>query len=51
MVTREEMFEQLFDERDDSMSNMLDVYIYRLRLKLGKDRILTRRRMGYQLAG
>lgn len=27
VVTREEMFEQLFDEREDSMSNMLDVYI------------------------
>jgi len=51
VVTREEMFDQLFDERDDSMSNMLDVYIYRLRQKLGKDRILTLRGMGYQLAG
>lgn len=51
VVTREEMFEQLFDEREDSMSNMLDVYIYRLRQKFGKERILTLRGMGYQLAG
>ena len=46
VVTRWEMHEQLFDERDDSMSNRLDVYIYKLRQKFGKARILTRRGMG-----
>jgi len=49
VVTRAEMDAQLFDERGDSMSNMLDVYIYKLRQKFGKERILTRRGMGYQL--
>jgi DNA-binding response OmpR family regulator len=28
---------------------MLDVYIYKLRQKFGKDHIQTRRGMGYQL--
>lgn len=50
VVTREELHEQLFDENDDSMSNMIDVYIYRLRQKFGRRRLLTRRGMGYQLA-
>jgi len=49
VVTRAEMDAQIFDERGDSMSNMLDVYIYKLRQKFGKERILTRRGMGYQL--
>ncbi len=48
VVSREEMTEHLLDERDDSMSNLLDVYIYRLRQKFGKTRIQTRRGMGYQ---
>ncbi len=48
VVSREEMVEHLFDERDDSMSNLLDVYIYRLRQKFGKARIVTRRGLGYQ---
>lgn len=49
VVTREYLYERLFDERDESVSNMLDVYIYKLRQKFGKDRIQTRRGMGYQL--
>jgi len=49
VVTRAEMDAQIFDERGDSMSNMLDVYIYKLRQTFGKERILTRRGMGYQL--
>lgn len=49
VVTRAEMDAQIFDERGDSMSNMLDVYIYKLRQKFGKERILTRRGKGYQL--
>jgi two-component system OmpR family response regulator len=49
VVTREFLYERLFDERDESVSNMLDVYIYKLRQKFGKDHIQTRRGMGYQL--
>lgn len=49
LVTRDEIYEKLFDERDETMSNMLDVYIYKLRQKFGKEHIVTRRGMGYQL--
>lgn len=47
VVSRNYLYERLFDERDDTVSNMLDVYIYRLRQKFGKERIQTRRGMGY----
>ncbi len=49
VLSRAFLYEKLFDERDDSLSNMLDVYIYKLRQKVGKDFIRTRRGMGYQL--
>ncbi|MEM6886468.1 MAG: response regulator transcription factor [Verrucomicrobiota bacterium] len=49
VVSRDEIYEKLFDERDETMSNMLDVYIYKLRQKFGKEHIVTRRGMGYQL--
>ncbi len=49
VLSRELLYEKLFDERDDTLSNMLDVYIYKLRQKVGKDLIHTRRGMGYQL--
>jgi two-component system OmpR family response regulator len=49
VVTRDYIYEHLFDERDESMSNMLDVYMYKLRQKLGKDHLQTRRGMGYVL--
>ena len=47
VVTRDFLYEHLFDENDDTMSNMLDVYVYKLRQKLGKDFIKTRRGQGY----
>jgi two-component system, OmpR family, response regulator len=50
VVSREFLYEHLFDERDDTISNMLDVYIYKLRHKLGKGVIRTRRGIGYQIA-
>ena len=37
------------DENDESMSNMLDVYVYKLRQKFGKSFIKTRRGQGYIL--
>lgn len=49
VVTRDYLYERLFDERDESISNMLDVYIYKLRQKLGKEHLQTRRGMGYML--
>lgn len=47
VVTRDFLQEHLFDENDDTMSNMLEVYVYKLRQKLGKDFIKTRRGQGY----
>lgn len=43
----EHVYEQDFD-RD---SNLIEVYVRRLRDKLGKERILTRRRQGYIFVG
>lgn len=48
VISRDEIYERLFDERDETMSNMLDVYIYKLRQKFGKEHIVTRRGLGYQ---
>lgn len=47
VVTRDFLYDHLFDENDESMSNMLDVYVYKLRQKLGKNFIKTRRGQGY----
>ena len=46
VVSRDVLYEHFFDD-DESVSNMLDVYIYKLRRKLGKDFIQTRRGAGY----
>ena len=51
VVSREYLYERLFDEADETMSNLLDVYIYKLRTKFGREHIVTRRGMGYRLAG
>ena len=47
VLTREFLYDYLFDTRDESVSNTLDVYIYKLRQKFGKHLIQTRRGMGY----
>ena len=47
IVTRDFLYEHLFDEDDESLSNLLDVYIYKVRKKLGKDFIKTKRGQGY----
>ena len=47
VVSRDYLYEHLFDEDDESLSNLLDVYIYKLRKKLGKDFIKTKRGQGY----
>lgn len=49
VVSRDYLYERLFDEADETMSNLLDVYIYKLRVKFGRERIVTRRGLGYQL--
>lgn len=47
VVSRSELYDHLFDENDESLSNLLDVYISYLRKKLGADVIETRRGLGY----
>lgn len=47
VISRDFICDNLFDEDVDALSNMLDVYIYKLRQKLGKDFIKTRRGAGY----
>ena len=46
-VTRATLYEHLFDEDDDSLSNLLDVHVSNLRKKLGPECIATRRGYGY----
>lgn len=50
VVTRTKLYEHLFDENDNSLSNLLDVHVSNLRKKLGHDFITTRRGHGYCIA-
>ena len=47
LVTRTEIYEHIFDETDDTLSNLVDVHVSNVRKKLGKDFITTRRGQGY----
>lgn len=47
LVTRMMLYDHLFDENEDSLSNLLDVHISNLRKKLGKEIVVTRRGQGY----
>ena len=47
LVTRTTLYEHLYDDSGDTLSNMMDVLIYNLRTKLGRDLITTRRGHGY----
>lgn len=47
LVTRTMIYDHIFDENDDSLSNLVDVYVSNLRRKLGRDLITTRRGQGY----
>ncbi|MBK1834162.1 response regulator transcription factor [Roseibacillus ishigakijimensis] len=49
VVSRRELYEHLFDETEDSLSNLLDVHVSNVRKKLGADFITTRRGHGYCL--
>lgn len=49
VVTRTDLYEHIFDENDDSLSNNLDVHICNIRKKLGGSQIKTRRGQGYIL--
>lgn len=47
VITRERLYEHLFDENDSSLSNVLDVHVSNVRKKLGHEFISTRRGLGY----
>lgn len=47
LVTRTQIYEHLFDENDDSLSNLVEVHVMNVRKKLGKEFITTRRGQGY----
>jgi len=47
VISRTTLYEHLFDENDDSLSNLVDVHIFGIRKKLGYDLITTRRGQGY----
>ena len=53
VITRTMLEENIWDYEFDSVSNIIDVYIRRLRRKIDKDekesRILTLRGVGYRL--
>ena len=47
VVTRTTLYEHLFDESDDTLSNLVDVHVFSIRKKLGRELIVTRRGQGY----
>jgi two-component system OmpR family response regulator len=47
LVTRTMIYDHLYDENDDTLSNLTDVHVSNVRKKLGKDVIVTRRGLGY----
>ena len=47
VVSRTELYEHLFDENEDTLSNLLDVHVSNVRKKLGPAFISTRRGHGY----
>jgi len=49
VVSRSELYEHLFDEDDDTLSNLLDVHVSNIRKKLGPEFITTRRGHGYTI--
>ncbi|MGK2740233.1 response regulator [Tepidicaulis sp. LMO-SS28] len=50
VVSRTELVEHLYDQDFDRDSNTIEVFVGRLRRKLGKDAIETVRGLGYRLA-
>lgn len=51
LVSRTTIYDHLFDEDDDSFSNLVDVHVSNIRKKLGRDFITTRRGQGYVIEG
>jgi two-component system OmpR family response regulator len=51
VVTRTQIYDHLFDENEDTLSNLVEVHISNIRRKLGRDLIVTRRGQGYIVDG
>jgi two-component system OmpR family response regulator len=51
LVTRRMIYEHVYGDEDETLSNVVDVYICNLRRKLGSQLILTRRGEGYMIRG
>ncbi|MDX2235068.1 MAG: response regulator transcription factor [Hyphomonadaceae bacterium] len=49
VVPRTELVEHIYDQDFDRDSNTIEVFIGRLRRKIGQDRIMTERGLGYRL--
>ena len=47
LVTRTMIYDHIYDEEDDTLSNVVDVHVSNLRRKLGQDFLETRRGQGY----
>jgi len=47
VVSRSTLYEHLFDESEDTLSNLLDVHVFSIRRKLGAEVIVTHRGQGY----
>jgi two-component system OmpR family response regulator len=50
VISRTELVEHLYDQDFDRDSNTIEVFVGRLRKKIGQDRIETVRGLGYRLA-
>lgn len=49
VISKSELMEHVYDFDSDKDSNVLEVYVNRVRRKVGRERILTRRGQGYTL--
>lgn len=49
VVTRTRLYDHLLGEEDNTMSNLMDVYVGNIRRKLGSNLIVTRRGFGYAI--
>ena len=49
VISRSTIHDHLWDDEDDTLSNVVDVYVANLRRKLGRKLIETRRGQGYRL--
>ena len=47
LITRTVIYDRLFGDEDDTLSNVVDVHMSHIRKKLGRDFIITRRGQGY----